>query len=523
YNVTDTRATGLISNRRKFEENTNEQSSLTRTDRDALAFNGQQIKTMNQVAYAVHTGGGLLCEKARHVMQRDCGAAKGEYRAPYLVTPEERQAKREAQRGKTKAELMRERMKYTGGYVISPPPAYWNEPLITLDFESLYPTIIADHELCWSTWIPHRKDEDGRLEIMEYQGSRKPMTDMDPSKYMLWYLSEPRPRPEVVGDRILILVAEDWGHYEGKNRKWVTCIEAAKWTAYQQYLKLRELFPSKRAFEFVDPIPKMKPVPEWKPTKDYVCKTYCHVVNRGSMFAPILRNLMKARAVAKLAKKEAIKAKNAAMEDVCEARQLQIKLAANASYGFAGAAKGYLGGLSIAALTCLLGRHYIMISALTSEGEYDKPSVYGDTDSIFTRDHAITTGNYYGARKHIQRLEAIQRPTEKDKAELAKHRAAFEIIAKERDRLLAHVEKEKNDKDDPRTLTPDEFKELDFEMLAACKLQADKCAEAISARVTNGVMRIVPENIVIRSAFWKAKMYNKRTLEPKIETSSKGL
>lgn len=42
---------------------------------------------------------------------------------------------------------------YTGAIVITPKTGYYDQPISTLDFNSLYPTIMIAHNLCYSTLL----------------------------------------------------------------------------------------------------------------------------------------------------------------------------------------------------------------------------------------------------------------------------------------------------------------------------------------------------------------------------------
>ena len=44
--------------------------------------------------------------------------------------------------------------KYEGAIVIEPKRGYYLEPIATLDFASLYPSIMMAHNLCYSTLVP---------------------------------------------------------------------------------------------------------------------------------------------------------------------------------------------------------------------------------------------------------------------------------------------------------------------------------------------------------------------------------
>jgi DNA polymerase delta subunit 1 len=44
--------------------------------------------------------------------------------------------------------------KYEGATVIEPTRGFYKEPIATLDFASLYPSIMMAHNLCYSTLVP---------------------------------------------------------------------------------------------------------------------------------------------------------------------------------------------------------------------------------------------------------------------------------------------------------------------------------------------------------------------------------
>ena len=50
--------------------------------------------------------------------------------------------------------------KYEGAVVIEPIKGYYTDPVATLDFASLYPSIMMAHNLCYSTLIPSERIKD---------------------------------------------------------------------------------------------------------------------------------------------------------------------------------------------------------------------------------------------------------------------------------------------------------------------------------------------------------------------------
>src|SRR5690606_12162402 len=51
---------------------------------------------------------------------------------------------------------------YTGAHVIPPKAGYYDKPIATLDFASLYPSIMIAHNLCYTTLLT-KKDLDSGL------------------------------------------------------------------------------------------------------------------------------------------------------------------------------------------------------------------------------------------------------------------------------------------------------------------------------------------------------------------------
>jgi len=49
---------------------------------------------------------------------------------------------------------------YEGAIVIEPMMGFYESPIATLDFASLYPSIMMAHNLCYSTLVPHQMLKD---------------------------------------------------------------------------------------------------------------------------------------------------------------------------------------------------------------------------------------------------------------------------------------------------------------------------------------------------------------------------
>lgn len=56
---------------------------------------------------------------------------------------------------------------YEGATVIDPVKGYYTDPIVTLDFSSLYPSIMMAHNLCYSTLLraPGLKEKYGYVHL----------------------------------------------------------------------------------------------------------------------------------------------------------------------------------------------------------------------------------------------------------------------------------------------------------------------------------------------------------------------
>jgi DNA polymerase elongation subunit (family B) len=323
-----------------------EMMCLTKTCANDLMFRGQQKKTWNQLVYAAHHQKWLLDETWRQTMQERYGVVCDKVR-PYMKSNEEKQFEREKRSKRSKKEKDDGRFHYKGGYVKNPPPGFFTTMNATKDFNALYPSVEVAFQLDWSTWVNPLHDSRGRLYFPLYGASYE---QQDRNRYLIWTLDELKPELAPSDTRDIILVVEDWTEAVGP----VESEKAERWLAYQHWKKWVAKHPPKVP-HLPRPLPKLPEEPEWKRPVGKVPKVFPFVQNRESLLPPILTNLLDSRNRVKALQKIAEKEGKIALSKVHNARQLALKLSANASYGFTGASEGFHGGLAIGAATCLLG------------------------------------------------------------------------------------------------------------------------------------------------------------------------
>ena len=211
---------------------------------------------------------------------------------------------------------------YTGATVLEPIPGYHINPVATLDFASLYPSIMRANNLCYSTLIldKHKRPSatlDTRFGSATYKGT---------TKY----------------EKRTFYVAElGWGTVSMPS------------SAYRKINHINEFTAGDQQHRFVSSRIRKGLLPE------------------------ILAELLSARKIAKRAKKNAT---DSFTKSIQNGRQLALKVACNSIYGFTGVERGKLPCWRIAATTTKIGRDMIDESKAISEAMYkDAQCIYGDT------------------------------------------------------------------------------------------------------------------------------------------------
>ena len=352
--------------------------SLTYTHPNDLITRGQTRKMTNLLVHMAQTDGWVLDSGYRQAIQ-------SRYNIPCSVIPqyaksaEQKQAEREADLAKTTRERIAERTKYTGAYVTTPLLRRLKDPAVTLDYNSLYPSIALAYRLCMTSMIRHEYDATGRLWFPMYGSSAD---DQDQSKFVVWHMYQYRPSAEIVGSRDLVFVVTDPGS-EDVDRAYMyfaDCV-VTEWLLRLQTAGIPvPSFPHRPdPGTFVPPA-----VPKWAPHDQATrCPTtMCWVVNVDTMFPMIMDNCLTARNRSKKLEAEALEAGNKFLASVRNGENMATKLTANSGYGYKGAPAATYSCGPVAMSICLLGRLLDMIALVISQRlGYCQP-VYGDTDSI---------------------------------------------------------------------------------------------------------------------------------------------
>jgi len=168
YNFHDVRLTTGIFYKKKTMCNQIEMSRVTGVDVDTLITGGQQVKIHRLILSAARARGFAVPTFARddyvdpNALDGDDDNAKPEIwvgmRKSDAVTPNNGSGLRThhvfMSRSGKKKEDAEPTVGYQGATVVEPKRGFYAEPITVLDFSSLYPSIMIQHNLCYSTLIP---------------------------------------------------------------------------------------------------------------------------------------------------------------------------------------------------------------------------------------------------------------------------------------------------------------------------------------------------------------------------------
>ena len=216
---------------------------------------------------------------------------------------------------------------YEGAIVLEPKPGFYDDPIAVLDYGSLYPSTMIEHNISYETYVQEDLNKEGesrKHDKMEFDLFDDETKETDNCRYNSIYIRE----------------------YGGMFDK--TCVYA-------------------------------EPLLE-KPKDEHDKKMMPNLKGKG-IIPSLLQDLLTAR---KAAKKQMAAATDPFKKAVYNGKQLALKLTANSVYGYTGAKFSDLRFIDLAASTTAGGREKIYVAKDFAEKNYPGAVVvYGDTDSVF--------------------------------------------------------------------------------------------------------------------------------------------
>jgi DNA polymerase elongation subunit (family B) len=300
---------------------------------------------------------------------------------------------------------------FQGAYVLEPKPGFYTDPIATLDFASLYPSIMIRHNLCYSTFL----SRDGMKIINEDDYEQTP----EGSKFIKSSVKK-GVLPEILEN---LLSARKGVKKEMKQKK--KELQVIK----KQLEEIEEIESKQEAF-LTDNNPKIskrklsnneasiveenginsksnyllqmiytnshsnsKQTPKYEILREEANKENEHVqANEPELFEELTNEEYQGL----LMRKSKLLQKKKVLENtiaVMDGRQLALKISANSVYGFTGAQRGHMPCLEIAGSVTAFGRSMIdhtrskvMEYYSRDKGyDFDADVIYGDTDSVMIK------------------------------------------------------------------------------------------------------------------------------------------
>lgn len=233
---------------------------------------------------------------------------------------------------------------YIGATVIDPKAGYYGGSYVTtLDFKSLYPSIMMAQNLCYSTIVNSPRELEKLKELAN------------------------APEPTCKFIKNVEGLADAKKHYRHVVSKY----------------ELIQLLPGTEGFE--DQVPEdSEIVVNDKGQRTFKQSYYFHATAEG-ILPKMLANILEQRQIAKNDMKNA---KDPMVRAVQNGRQLALKISANSVYGFTGTTNGKMPIKPLAAIVTLSGRGMIDTTWDAVERmfpEHGAEVVYGDTDSVMVK------------------------------------------------------------------------------------------------------------------------------------------
>lgn len=216
---------------------------------------------------------------------------------------------------------------YAGAHVVDPKPGIYTFA-VSMDFQSLYPSIIQGYNICPSTCVadhvPNNISDD-KCHVLEWEDH-------------VGCTHDPK-----IARRAELTLCKTLTMEEKRERK-----ELVKY-------KPKHILCAPRRFRFVRDLEGVIPV--------------------------IIRKLLVARKAVKTQMKQCVT--NSFEYNVLNARQTALKLSANSMYGFFGTSTGYLPFIPAAMAITYLGRISVLKAVRLITQVYGGELIYGDTDSVY--------------------------------------------------------------------------------------------------------------------------------------------
>lgn len=276
---------------------------------------------------------------------------------------------------------------YQGATVVQPVPGFYEEPIITLDFASLYPSIMDDLNFCPSTRIVGGRDlervgagwserESGGGGDGQQNWTWTPCSAETAAAHEARFAEEglPAPPPREIDAQQWVAADLD----EGNRRSTLFSLRAEGDGAGtdQEHQEHRG---GKLALQPMQMLRRTPWVREFGDTRFVTREQASGLVPR------VLSMLVQRRRAVKRRMAQAEPGTTA--HDRLNSEQVALKIMANSIYGFfgVGADKALLPCPWLAASVTFEGRRMISKVVDHMDAEYDAETVYGDTDSVFLR------------------------------------------------------------------------------------------------------------------------------------------
>lgn len=241
--------------------------------------------------------------------------------------------------------------KYEGAIVLEAKTGFYVQPIVTLDFASLYPSIIIAHNICLSTLLePHQ--------VASVHPANFETSPIDAA-----FLRAPKTFEPVALKRLGISSLESLGLQKG--------IHYAAAPDGRPYL----ITPGKIPLAVAEAL-HLEEGADYAKLSDGSGLVDLDCTKCFGVLPKILMSLLARR---RAAKKQLEEASDPAKKNVMNLRQLQLKLGANAGYGATGAPHGRLTELRVAGSVTGYGREMISMTKGRVESKFGASVKYGDS------------------------------------------------------------------------------------------------------------------------------------------------